>query len=47
MKGTEIAKLITRVVSKVAEEVLEMIESIGGEKKWKMCRKNREVFGRW
>ena len=33
MKGTEIAKLITRVVSKVAEEVLEMIESIGGQKK--------------
>ena len=33
MKGIEVAKLVTRVVSKVAEEVLEMIESIGGGKK--------------
>jgi hypothetical protein len=33
MTGTEIAKLITRVVSKVAEEVVEVIESIGGGKK--------------
>jgi hypothetical protein len=33
MKGIEVAKLVTRVVSKVAEEVLEMIESIGGQKK--------------
>ena len=33
MKGIEVVKLVTRVVSKVAEEVLEMIESIGGGKK--------------
>ena len=33
MKGIEVVKLVTRVVSKVAEEVLEMIESIGGQKK--------------
>ena len=33
MKGIEVAKLVTRVVSKVAEEVLEVIESIGGGKK--------------
>ena len=33
MKGIEVAKLVTKVVSKVAEEVLEVIESIGGQKK--------------
>ena len=33
MKGIEVVKLVTRVVSKVAEEVLEIIESIGGGKK--------------
>jgi hypothetical protein len=33
MKGIEVAKLVTRVVSKVAEEVVEVIESIGGGKK--------------
>jgi hypothetical protein len=33
MKGIEVVKLVTRVVSKVAEEVLEVIESIGGGKK--------------
>ena len=33
MTGTEVVKLVTRVVSKVAEEVLEVIESIGGGKK--------------
>ena len=33
MTGIEVVKLVTRVVSKVAEEVLEVIESIGGGKK--------------
>ena len=33
MKGTEIAKLVTRVVSKVCEGLTEVFESMGDGKK--------------
>ena len=44
MKGTEIAKLVTRVVSKVCEGLNEVFESMGDGKKWKMLMVNREVL---
>lgn len=41
-------KVVSVGIGDVFGKLSEMFENFGGEKNWKMCRKNREVFGcRW